>query len=99
MKNEIIEKISRELEFGIDTQSKVVYLLAEIRKIMSLTNNRTISLRVFSDWVLHNELTYRNTITYFSNKFESYININSNSKEVSRVILSNQREFLKLNEF
>ena len=73
-------------------------VLAEIRKIMSLTGNRTVSLKVFSDWVLHHELTYRNTITYFSSKFEPHIDLNATSKEVSKVILSNQRDFLKLNE-
>jgi hypothetical protein len=99
MKDAIIEKISKELESGIDTEAKVVYLLAEIRKILKLTNDRRISLIVFRDWALHSELTYPNTISYFSNKFEPYIDTSSNSKDVSRAILSNQREFLKLNEF
>lgn len=98
MKDVIVEKISKELKAGIDTEAKVVYLLAEIRKILNLTNDRRISLIVFRDWALHSELTYPNTISYFSNKFESYIDTNSNSKDVSSAILSNQREFLKLNE-
>ena len=89
MEKDILKKLKSELIGGIDTEPKVLYLLAEIRKIMSLTGNRTVSLKVFSDWALHHELTYRNTITYFSNKFEPHIDINATSKEVSEVILFN----------
>ena len=98
MKDNILEKISKELRSGIDTEAKVVYFLAEIRKMLSLTNNRMISLKIFRDWALHSELTYPNTIAYFSNKFEPYIDASSDSKEVSKAILANQSNFFKLNE-
>lgn len=98
MEDNILEKIAKELNSGIDTEAKVLYFLAEIRKVLSLTNNRTVSLKIFCDWVLHSELTYQSTINYFSNKFETYIDESSNSTEVSEAIKSNQRNFLKLNE-
>ncbi len=99
MKNIILKKISKLLKEGIDTEAKVVYFLAEIKKILDLTNDRTVfSLKIFRDWVLHSELTYPNTITYFSNKFEPYIDASLTSKEVAKAILSNQRNFFKLNK-
>lgn len=98
MKDKILEKISKELKNGINTEAKVVYLLVEIKKILDLTNNRTASLKIFRDWALHSELTYQSTIAYFTNKFEPYIDVNSNSKDVGKAILTNQKNFFKLNE-
>ncbi len=98
MKDIILKKISKELESGIDTEAKVLYLLAEIRKILELSNYKGGVLYIFCNWVLHSKLDHKKTINYFSNKFEPCINNKSNSKEVEKNILSNHRDFFKLKE-
>ena len=100
IKQLILKKLSKELASGIHTEESVLYFLAETRKILDLDNkaNKGTVLYIFCNWVLHSKLDHKNTKTYFSNKFERYIDKKTNSKEVSKKILSNQRDFFKLNE-
>lgn len=97
MKDKILKEISEELRFRIDTKAKVVYLLAEIRKTLELSKHKGGTLYTFCKWALHSKLDRENTITYFSNKFDPYIDSRSNSKDIGKNILSNHRDFFKLN--
>ena len=98
MKDLILEKISKELKSGIDTEAKTLYLLAEIRKVINLDGDYPLTLNIFCNWILHSELNHRNTIRHFLNKFESYIDYSVDDKTIARNITSNQSDFLKLNE-
>jgi len=57
MKKIILKKISLEISRGIDTEPKVLYFLAEIRKFLdgqdSKIKNRYPNLYFFCNWALH----------------------------------------------
>lgn len=63
MEQEIIRKLTEELNKGITTEAQVVYLLAEIRKLLERQQARDHSdykyLKFYCDWALHTRLTGR----------------------------------------
>jgi hypothetical protein len=105
MKKTIItEKIARQLNSGIKSEAEVVYLLAEIKKVLEIENrNNYYILSFFRDWVLHKELSRQNSIKKIENRFDSHISFTSNSKVIGNNILSDQKNFFNLellrNEF
>src|SRR3989304_3063344 len=56
--SEIIQKLGKELKNGINTEPQVVYLLAQIRKLIERDNLRAQfeKLNFHCDWVLHSKL-------------------------------------------
>jgi len=56
MEDQIIRKITEEIERGLTTESQVVYLLVEIRKFLERKGKNAPaypSLKLHSDWVVH----------------------------------------------
>jgi hypothetical protein len=56
MKDQLIAKIRRELDRGITTESQVVYVLVELRKLLDRNREHAKpydSIRLYSDWVVH----------------------------------------------
>ncbi len=74
MRLEIIEKISKELGNGINTEAQVLYILAEIRKYLDRSNqterNKYKDLYFYSNWVLHSEMD-RGHAKNLLNRFET----------------------------
>jgi glutaredoxin-related protein len=58
MKEDILQvKIKRELgTLPINTESRVLYLLVEIRKVLEHDDVRESILRFYADWVVHTKL-------------------------------------------
>ena len=54
----IVEKLRRELEHEITTERQVVYLLAEIRKLLELRRERKkyFALNFYCCWALHTKM-------------------------------------------
>src|ERR1700685_3756292 len=60
MEDQIVAKIRREIEHGITTESQAAYLLVEIRKLLDRdreANKPYDAIRMYSDWVVHVDLT------------------------------------------
>ena len=60
MEDQIVAKLRSELERGITTECQVVYVLVEIRKLLDRDTKNAPpynSLRLYSNWVVHVELT------------------------------------------
>jgi hypothetical protein len=59
VEDHIVEKIQREIELGIITESQAVYFLVEIRKLLDrdrVASKPYDSIRLYSDWVVHVDL-------------------------------------------
>ena len=65
MRNEIIDKLRRELSSHICTEPQVVYILVEIRKLLDQEDVRDKyrTLEFYCDWALHPHLT-RNKVAH-----------------------------------
>jgi hypothetical protein len=55
---DIIKKLTKELENGITSEVQVVYLMAQIRKLMERDQieNKYVNLKFHCDWTLHSQL-------------------------------------------
>lgn len=60
MEDQLKTKIKAELKRGIKSESQVVYFLVEIRKLLDKSKHAIPynSLRLYSNWVVHVELTH-----------------------------------------
>ena len=99
MKATILNKISKELNNGIDTEPKVLYLLAEIRKYLEECNqaekDKYTNLYFYCNWALHIKLTGSSAIEIL-NRFESiFLDIN-NLEEISNIFKKKERNFYLL---
>jgi hypothetical protein len=59
MELELVAKIRKTLEVGVETEQAVVYLLVKIRKLCDKTNYNDAALRTFCNWVVHTDLSKR----------------------------------------
>lgn len=60
MQNDILKKIQKMLAGPLDREADVVYLLAETRKYLDVSQETGYSkLRLFCNWVVHSELEGR----------------------------------------
>lgn len=96
MKAVILDKISRELSNGINTEPKALYLLAEIRKYLEGCDQREKdkypNLYFYCNWVLHIKLS-RSSAIKILNRFESiFLGIND-LKEISNIFKKQERNF------
>lgn len=71
----IVAKIRRELAQPIVSESQVVYLLVEIRKVIDCEPNpqQWKALKLYCDWTVHAELTFENRIRPFLQKIETFV--------------------------
>lgn len=92
----ILEKLSRELSDGIDTEPKTLYLLAEIRKFIDRyiqeEKNKYPNLYFYCNWVLHVEM-YRTPAKNILRRFESNLAGSNNLKEISNIIKKQEKDF------
>jgi hypothetical protein len=59
MQSEIVRKLNAEMALDIESERQVVYILAEIRKLIELAKfakHEWLSVRFVCDWVLHTNL-------------------------------------------
>lgn len=96
MKVAILDKISKELNNGIDTEPKALYLLAEIRKYIDEYNHeeesRYSNLYFYCDWVLHIEMD-RAPAKSILNRFESIFSGINDLKETSNTFKKQEKDF------
>jgi len=79
MTNDIIEKLRKHLVGGVRTECRVVYLLAEIRKMLEdeKPNPRPLALWMFCHWALHVNLSRSGTTSHFLHRIDAFT-INKN---------------------
>lgn len=78
---------------------EVVYLMVEIRKILDFQRGGSALLRLYCNWVLHNQLDKPYTTAILSQKF-SINNINQlSAREIARKLKSGRSAFFELNDF
>ncbi len=96
MRAAILEKIAKELDNGINTEPKVLYLLAEIRKYIDRCSEREKrrypNLYFYCNWVLHITMD-RTPAKRILNRFESVISGTKDLKEISRIIIEQEKDF------
>ena len=96
MKEAILEKINLELSNDIDTELKVLYLLAEIRKYIDRCGqeekNKYPNLYFYCNWVLHIKMD-RTPAKIILNRFESIFSSTNNMKEMSNIFIKQESDF------
>lgn len=104
MKTAILEKISKEINQGVDTESKTLYVLAQIRKYLEHFGNpkesKYKSVAFFSDWVLHAKMTFAPTKERLK-AFDELLGGCKDSKAMSNLFKKEQKrfyEFIELRE-
>lgn len=92
----ILDKITRELGNDIDTESKALYLLAEIRKYIDRCGQKEKSkypnLYFYCNWVLHIKME-RTPAKKILNRFESIFSNTNNLKEISNIFKKQESDF------
>lgn len=75
MKNSIVEKLAALLSSRIDSECKVVYLLAECRKLLDTypPDPKPFALNLYFHWALHINLSYSNTTKPFLDRVDAYV--------------------------
>lgn len=75
MNQSIIDKLNRILSEPIDSEYKVVYVLAESRKLLDTQPPKSVpfSLRLYCNWALHVDLDHETTTLPFLRRVERYV--------------------------
>lgn len=75
MKNDIIRKLHDHLDAGIETECEVVYLLAEIRKVLDEDDpsHTLASLWMYCHWALHIDLDSPKTTIEFLKRVDLWV--------------------------
>lgn len=74
MTKDIIQKIRKHLEKPVDTECGVVYLLAQVRKVVEdEPKPRPFALWLHSNWALHVDLSRPNTTLDFLRRIDEFI--------------------------
>ena len=63
MTGELLEKIHKTLETGINEEKDLVYLLVETRKLIERKKYRDGIIKSYSDWIVHTKLLQRGGVT------------------------------------
>lgn len=99
MTPDIIEKVSKELSKGIDSEAQVLYLLVEIRKVrQSDPSNPKILLDFYRDWACHVELKHTNAVGIFLDRFEPLVDPNLSAHQIAARFIKAFPAFFKLDE-
>lgn len=94
MQNDIIEKLTKELNNGITTEAQTVYLLVQIRKLMEHNSQKPFdTLKMFCDWALHIELFRNRQIIELLKEFDEAMERIANGSGPS------QYDYLSLKKF
>lgn len=72
---DIVQKLTNLIEGGVNDESKVVYLLAETRKLLETYPPPTppLSLKLYCHWALHIDLTKPNTTLPLLRQIDEFI--------------------------
>jgi hypothetical protein len=101
MKLAIVGKLRAALNDGVDSECKVVYVLAETRKLLepSPLDSFPFALKLYCHWALHVDLENRGTTLPFLEKVEAYVEgvLAGNTDIVAEHRMS--REFVFLDTF
>lgn len=104
IRDDIEDFLEKRSEFT--QKSEVVYLLAEIRKILEILKNKGKkdeekykTLRLHCNWALHSKLSYESSIKILSSKFDRYIDLNKSKREIQEAMRRGGSDFIKLNDF
>src|SRR5437016_11937076 len=75
MTKDIIAKIRKHLDNRVDTEYGVVYLLAEVRKVIEDEKPRPwpLALWLHCNWALHVDLSQTNTTLDFLRRIDEFI--------------------------
>ncbi len=96
MKSAILLKISKELNNDIDTEPKVLYLLAEIRKCidrgLQIEKRGYPNLYFYCNWILHIEMDRKDTKEIL-NRIEAAFPDTNNLKELSCIFKKREKNF------
>jgi hypothetical protein len=99
MKTVILEKVSKEIDQGIDSEAKTLYLLAQIRKYLEHSGrsmkSKYKSLAFFSDWVLHAKMTFVPTKVRLE-KFDDLLRGYKDIKDMSHIFIKEEKNFYQL---
>lgn len=94
MQNDILEKLTKELNDGITTEAQTVYLLVQIRKLMEHNSPKTFdTLKMFCDWALHIELSRNRQIIELLKEFDEAMERSANGYGPSK------HDYLSLKKF
>ena len=101
MENAIVQKLKTLLESGVDSEVKVVYFLAELRKLFLNYSAQPFpfALRLYTNWGLHVNLSHDRTTHEFLELVDGYVaSVLAGSKDIR---LENRmlRDFVHLNTF
>lgn len=106
MRDHIVEKLRNHLSASVDTECAVVYLMAEVRKILEKTDSQPepFALRMYCHWALHVDLDRWQTTRRFLLAVDSYVRNNVEGFEPDECFhFKNEndllREFLYLDTF
>src|SRR5688572_10102165 len=96
MKAEILGKLKSLISTDIDTESKVVYLLAEVRKFLDSTDKAIIdefpNIYFYANWVLHIKMN-RSPARKILKRFETYVHEDRSLKEISHEFIIKEARF------
>lgn len=97
-REEILEKINKELEKGINNESQVVYILSRIRKFLETNKQKGKYkyLNFYCNWILHSKLDEKRTTSFLHDMFEQSIDWNEDIKKIAEKIKSGHKNFFKL---
>ncbi|MGA8873444.1 MAG: hypothetical protein WB460_20030 [Candidatus Acidiferrales bacterium] len=73
MRDSIVEKLRTVLSENIDNEGKVVYLLAECRKLFPEVNPVPFALNMYCNWALHVDLDRSKTTKEFLEQVDGFI--------------------------
>lgn len=105
MRDIIIEKVSNEISKGISTESQVLYVLAEIRKVLKDHDQNSANypiLSFFCDWSLHVRMDRHaarqmlDRVQDFYRGLDSYLSLRKNTSFFPFVTLIVLRRELRL---
>ncbi len=101
MKEEIVTKLERELDFEIVSERQVVYILVETRKLLERQGTLTAyrALKLYSDWAVHPKLRGPDAQDIVAH-FDAYeIEFRKSGKTVAEFKLEPLHEFMSLTRF
>lgn len=96
----IIENLQKFLQNHpkLEKECEIVYLIAEIRKIIENNKNSYETLWFYCNWTLHSKLNYQSMAKVLSKKFNKIINFNKNKKEIQKDLIHGQKDFFMLKD-
>jgi hypothetical protein len=103
MKNEIVGKLRAHLSDPVETESQVVYLLCQVRKLLDMQprDPKWLALRFHCSWALHIDLSMAGTTREFLTRVDDYVwnRLNTPHRDEKEEIAWEQRAHEMILEF